>query len=432
MFWWLYNVVFVIGFALLVPHYLWRMCRRGGYARDFAQRFGRYSVDVRERLGARRRLWIHAVSVGEVYVALKFMAVYRETKPDVAFVLTTNTSTGHRIAQARLHGDDVLLYFPVDLPVFVSRVLDAINPAALILTECELWPNLVRLADGRGIPLALLNGRVSDSSYRGYRFCAPLFRNLLKRFAVVLVQGDRDGERIRALGALPERVHVLGTAKYDVATQDSSKMELLRGILDAAGIPQGAPLIAAGSTWPGEERVLVEVYQALRETVEGLKLVLVPRHFERAAEVERELKALGVNYVKRSTLTPGAPCAKPADVLLLDSTGELVGVYAHASLIFVGKSLGKHHGGQNIIEPALFGKPVLFGPNMENFPVVVQDFLAADAAIQVADPVALEARLRTLFQDPAMGAALGERAAAIVIAKRGCLARSVDLIDAVV
>ena len=336
MFWWLYNIVFVIGFTLLAPHYLWRMCRRGGYARDFSQRFGRYSVAIRERLGARRRLWVHAVSVGEVYVALKFMAAYRATTPDVAFVLTTNTSTGHRIAQARLHGDDVLLYFPIDLPLFVNRVLDVIQPAALVLTECELWPNLVRLADGRGIPLALLNGRVSDSSYRGYRFCAPLFRNLLKRFAVVLVQGARDAERIRTLGAPPARVHVLGTAKYDVAAKDTSKIELMREILDAAGIPPGAPLIAGGSTWPGEERILVEVYQALRNAVDGLKLVLVPRHFERAAEVERELKALGVNYVKRSTLTLGAPCTKPADVLLLDSTGELVGVYAHASLIFVG------------------------------------------------------------------------------------------------
>jgi len=206
-------------------------------------------------------------------------------------------------------------------------------------------------------------------------------------------------------------------------------MELIRGVLDAAGFPAEAPVLVGGSTWPGEEHALLEVYDRLHDSVDDLRLVLVPRHFERAAEVERELKAAGVSYVKRSDLEPGCRSERPADVLLLDSTGELVGVYAHASVIFVGKSLSRH-GGQNIIEPALFGKPVLFGPNMENFPVVVQDFLAADAAIQVADEEELEVRIRELLSDPADATALGARAADLVISKRGCLERSVALIGA--
>jgi 3-deoxy-D-manno-octulosonic-acid transferase len=429
MYWWLYNVAFVTGFTLLLPRYLWRMCRRGGYARGFTQRFARYDEQTLSKLEARRRIWIHAVSVGEVYVALRFIETYRRQHPELAFVLTTNTSTGHRIAEARLHADDVLLYFPIDLPVIVNRVLERLRPEALVLTECELWPNLVRLADDRGVPIALLNGRVSDSSYRGYRMCRPLFRNLLQRFAVALVQGEQDASRIRELGARPERTHVLGTAKYDVATKDTSKMELIRGVLDAAGFPAGAPVLVGGSTWPGEERILLEVYEHVRQDVKALKLVLVPRHFERAAEVERELNGVGANYVKRSALEPGKTGKQDADVLLLDSTGELVGVYAHATVIFVGKSLS-NHGGQNIIEPALFGKPVLFGPNMENFPVVVEDFLTADAAVQVADQAELEARVRELLVDPAAADALGARAAELVSLKRGCMERSVELIGA--
>ncbi|NQU41117.1 MAG: 3-deoxy-D-manno-octulosonic acid transferase [Lentisphaerae bacterium] len=430
MFWWIYNVVFAVGFALMAPYYLWRMWRRGGYAKSFSQRFGIYPDVTRARLKARRRLWVHAVSVGEVYVALRFMELYREEHPDIAFALTTNTSTGHGVAEARLHDDDVLLYFPVDLPCFVNRVLDAIDPLALVLTECELWPNLVRVADRRGIPLVLLNGRVSDGSYRGYRFLKRLFGMLLDRFDLLLMQGQRDADRIVELGAPVRMTHTLGTAKYDVATRDSSRIALIRNLLDTAGIPEGVPLLVGGSTWPGEERALLEIYQALAPAVAGLKLVLVPRHFERAAEVEQDLRALGVNYVKRSELQPGAPCEHPADVVLLDSTGELVGLYAHASLIFVGKSLFDR-GGQNIIEPALFGKPVLFGPHMENFPVVVNDFLSADAAIQVADQADLQSQLLTLFEQPARAQTIGERAEAVVLSKRGCLARSVALIEAV-
>jgi len=429
MYWWLYNALFVTGFTLMLPRYLWRMCRRGGYAKGFAQRFARYDEKILSKLETRRRIWVHAVSVGEVYVALRFMEAYRNQHDNMAFVLTTNTSTGHRIAEARLHADDVLLYFPVDLPVFVNRVLDRVRPEALVLTECELWPNLIRLTDKREVPIVLLNGRVSNSSYRGYRLCRRLFRNLLQRFALILVQGEQDGSRILDLGARPERTHVLGTAKYDVATKDTSKMDLIRDILDAAGFPTDAPVLVGGSTWPGEEHVLLEAYAHLHESVNNLKLVLVPRHFERAAEVERELKTAGVSYVKRSALEPGRRSERPADVLLLDSTGELVGVYAHASVIFVGKSL-TNHGGQNIIEPALFGKPVLFGPNMENFPVVVQDFLAADAAIQVTDEEELEVRIRELLSDPEVAAALGARAAELVISKRGCVERSVELIGA--
>lgn len=425
MYWWIYNVVFVTGFTLLLPRYLWRMYRRGGYARGFVQRFGVYHDEVVTKLADRPRIWVHAVSVGEIFIALRFIEVYRRTHGGVAFVLTTNTSTGHRIAEARLHADDVLLYFPLDLPCFVKRVLNRVRPLALVLTECELWPNLVHIADQRNIPIALLNGRMSDRSYRGYRICPRLFRNLLRRFSLVLVQGGQDAARFGYLGARPERTHVFGTAKYDVASRDTSKAALMREILNTAGFPADAPVLVGGSTWPGEERALLEIYGRLQATVPALKLVLVPRHFERAAEVAKELQALDVRYARRSRLEPGTRGREPVDVLLVDSTGELVGVYAHAAVIFVGKSL-LGRGGQNIIEPALFGKPVLFGPHMENFPVVARNFLEADAAIQVSCQAELEARIGELLADPAAAKALGERAAACVAAQRGCVKRSVD------
>ena len=423
MYWFIYNILFTIGLTVMLPYYLRRMWKRGGYRRGFMQRFGVYPQAVRARLDARERIWVHAVSVGEVYVALRFMEHYRSADTAAAFVLTTNTSTGHRVAEQRVHADDVLLYFPVDLPCFVRRVLDRIRPAALVLTECELWPNLVRMAAARRVPVMLLNGRVSESSFRGYRVLRGVFRRTLRNVTGMLVQTALDAQRLIALGAPADRVHVLGTAKYDVAQVEGSRAGPIADVLRRTGWPDDALLLVGASTWPGEEEALLSVYKALRPRFDRLRLVLVPRHFERSAEVAAAIRAAGVAHARRSTIEQ-EPVASEPDVLLVDSTGELTGVYAHGTIVFVGKSL-TNRGGQNIIEPALFGKPVLFGPHMGNFPGVVEDFLEADAAIQVADEASLQAAVERLLADAGGRAALGARAAQVVEARRGALATSV-------
>ena len=426
MIWFCYNVFFALAFALLLPQYLLRMRRRGGYRKDFLQRFGRYRPDVRAALAPGGRIWVHAVSVGEVAVAFGFMDEWRRLRPDARFLLTTNTSTAHAIARDRVRPPDVLVYFPLDFPPIVRRVFRQTRPAALVLVECELWPNLIRRAAREGVPVYLANGRISDASFRGYRRLRFLTRRLLPRFERFFVQTESDRDRLAALGAPAERLRVMGSAKYELAAGSEAGRARARAVLRAAGFRAGAPLWLAGSTWPGEEAAALDVHAAARARVPGLGFVLAPRHVERAGEILGEIERRGWRALRRSAVAPDAPpAAAPPDVLLLDTTGELKDFYAAAEVVFVGKSLTRR-GGQNPIEPAALGKAILVGPHMENFAAVMEDFRAADAAITVRSPDEWRDRLIALLSDEAARAALGERAAALVRAKAGALRRTVE------
>lgn len=437
MLWFVYNVLFAVGYVLMLPHFLLRMWRRGGYRRGFLQRFGIYAPDIIRRLQERQRIWIHAVSVGEVYVALRFMDELRAGDSETAFILTTTTSTGHRIAEDKLPPDDVLLYFPSDFPGIVNRVLNKLKPRALILTECELWPNLIRASKSRNIPIILINGRISDSSYRGYRKLKVFFSRVVKCIDLFLVQTPTEEERLLDLGADPASIRVMGTAKYDVAQPGSDGENRALELLEACGINSDSLILLGGSTWSGEESILLDIYERLKKTYKELKLVLVPRHMERRAEVEAEIQKKGLSYVRRSdvNMPEGRTTLRlrsgQADILLVDTTGELKNLYACATVIFVGKSL-TNHGGQNIIEPALFAKPIVIGPHMENFPVVVSDFLAANALMQVTDAKGLEEAFRSLLADKDLREAYGRRANAVVQKGRGVVRASVELIREVI
>jgi 3-deoxy-D-manno-octulosonic-acid transferase len=421
MIWWLYNLGFAFGFTLMLPRFLWRMARRGGYARNFLQRFGRYAPATRAQLAEGGRVWIHAVSVGEVGVALRLIQELRAAQPDLRFLLSTTTSTGHAIAQQQLDPAIPLIYFPLDVPPVSRRVVRLIRPRALLLIENEMWPNLIRAVRQQNVPVAMINARISAHSFRGYHLLRFLTRQLLPRFSAFYAQGQPDADRLIALGAPADRVRVMGSAKYDLAPGGASGAEKARAALDGAGFAATRPLLLGGSTWDGEEAVLLDTLIALRPLVPELALVLVPRHAERRSEVLREIEARHLTVVCRSA---PKPLAHP-DVLLVDTTGELRNFYAVASVIFVGKSLTQH-GGQNIIEPAACAKPVLVGPNMENFESILPDFLAAQALVQVADAADLRAAAARLLQDPAEAQALGARAAAVVRAKSGALHATVQ------
>jgi len=426
--WWIYNGLFAVGYTLLLPKFAVRMWRRGGYRRGFLQRFGVYGGLV-ERLAARRRIWIHAVSVGEIQVAFGFMAAMRKAIPGVAFVITTTTSTAHQLAEKQVAGDDVLLYFPADFPWIIRRVLAQVKPLALILTESELWPNLIRMLGGRGVPVFMINGRISETSFRGYRWVRSFFADVLKGFTLLLVQGAGDRDRLVALGAPAERVQVMGSAKYDLGEFSAWQTEKVARVLETVGIePKHDTILVGGSTWPGEEDVLVSIYRRLKPKYKALRLVLVPRHAERRAEVEEQIKRQHVSYVRRSVLhDTDLPGRHPADMLLVDTTGELRDFYACADIVFVGKSLTEH-GGQNLIEPAALGRAVVVGPNMENFAMVMPDFLATRACWQVADATELERAIEQLLADRELREAYGERAHQLVEQHRGVIERSVGLI----
>lgn len=408
----------------MLPKFISRMLKRGGYGSHFEQRIGHFGAGTQQRIRAHPRIWIHAVSVGEIYVAFTFIRAYRKVHPDSYFVLSTTTSTAHAIAQKEIDPEDVLFYFPVDLPLVIRKVLRIIQPKRIILVEGELWPNLIRLADQQGIPVSLINGRMSESSFTGYRRIRSFTADILKRINPIIMQSGEDAARVIELGADPKHVHEVGTVKFDIGNRDPIGEAHARQVLEQLGA-ESAVVVLGGSTWSGEEEVLCRIFSSYKGDADRF-LVLVPRHAERADEVEEMLKGTGLTYIRKSQIIEGAVEVSP-DVLLIDTTGELRHFYAAADLIFVGKSLCEH-GGQNPIEPAMCGKAILVGPNMENFPAVVPLFLQHQAMCRVADKAELTDAIHRLIDDPVERERLGAAAEQVVISHRGVIEKTVKLL----
>lgn len=426
MLWIVYNLLFPVVFVCMLPKFIARMVKRGGYGQHFEQRIGHFGSHTKERLREKQRIWVHAVSVGEIYVALRFIKAYRKAHPDVLFALSTTTSTGHAIARKEIDPSDVLFYFPVDLPVIIRKVLRIVNPQRIVLVEGEFWPNLIRLADKQGIPVSLVNGRMSKSSYRGYRKLKSLTADVLRRIDPICVQGVIDAERMIGIGAPSKNVHVMGTVKFDVAQRDPAGESVAQEVIRKIHVQDDAVILLGGSTWPGEEAALCRLYKNLRKEYPNLFLVVVPRHVERADEVVQTLEEHHMSYVRRSRIEAFAGGGAP-DVLFVDTTGELSNFYSGADIIFVGKSLTEH-GGQNPIEPAMYGKAVIVGPNMENFPAVMAEFLQHNAIKQVDGEEPLADAVGQLIAHPAEREALGRIAARVVEKNRGVIERTVQLL----
>jgi 3-deoxy-D-manno-octulosonic-acid transferase len=429
--WFLYNILFAIGYLALLPMFLLRMRRRGGYRQDFGDRFGCYAPGKRAALGEGGRIWVHAVSVGEALVALSFIQSVRETRPGARFVISTTTSTGHALLAARHSADDLLIYYPLDFPWIVRRAVQVIKPSMLVLTECELWPNLLRALNRRQVPVVVINGRISESSFRGYSRVRLFFRRAAVWVRHFLVQTETDARRLAALGVPAEKLTVTGSVKFDAPLAGPGTQAAARQIVQAAGMnPQGRFWVA-GSTWPGEESAVLAIFNRLHVRFPDLQLILVPRHMERRQEVVQQVEASGLTYALRSAMQADAAApltpvgSESPAVLVADTTGELFGYYSIATLVFVGKSLGANHGGQNPIEPAALAKPVIVGPNMENFQAVIEEMLSADALVQVPDADALESACLRLLENTAERNALAARAGAMVAARRGVMARTV-------
>ncbi len=420
MIWWVYNLLFPAAFACLLPHFILRMLRRGGYGRDFFQRFGRYGAADAARLDAPGRpVWIQAVSVGELAVAFSFMDELRRRDPSVRFVLTTNTSTGHALALKKIREPDVTLYFPLDVPWVVPGVLRRIRPSAVVLVENEMWPNLIRYARKQGIPTVMINGRISEHSFGGYRKIRFITRRLLPEIHWFCVQSPADRDRLLALGAPADRVEITGSAKYDIGPTAPTAEARARAVLAKIGVKPGQPVLVGGSTWEGEEEALLDLYRDAKKAYPGLLLVLVPRHAERREDVLEEIRKRELGVIQRSQFpdSAAAPARRP-DVLLVDTTGELRGFYAAADVVFVGKSLTQT-GGQNPIEPARDGKPIVVGPHMENFPAIAQDFIEARAWAQAKDVNELRVLVARLLSDTAERERLGRAASDLVVRKAG-------------
>jgi 3-deoxy-D-manno-octulosonic-acid transferase len=320
------------------------------------------------------------------------------------------------------------IYYPIDRRACVNRAIAALNPQAVVLMEAEVWPNFLWRLKDRRTPVFLVNARLSRRSSRGYKRLGFLFRPLFASFKGVGAQNEEDAARLRELGCRSEAVRVVGSLKFDAAPLDERRLLDVAAMLRQLGVPDGAPLLVAGSTHAGEEALIAEVFLRLRRRFPDLFLVLVPRHFERGREVGRELETRKVKFMYRSEVVASTQRA-PGEVecLLVNTTGELKFFYEQATVIFVGKSL-KGEGGQNPIEPGALGKAMVFGPNMQNFAAIAASFVAAGGAVQVRDADELESALGELLADENRRAGLGRNALGVVKANTGAIERTVEMI----
>lgn len=417
----LYSIILAVGLVLALPWFLWKGRATGKYWRTFRERMGGLPAHLNSRGGP--AIWIHAVSVGEVLAARPLLPALRARFPGHGLFLSTTTTTGNAVA-AEAAGDlDGLFYAPFDWPGPVRQALATLDPALLVLVETELWPTLIHEAHRRGTRVAVANGRLSERSFRRYRRIRPFFRRVLAEVDLFLMQGEAQAQRLQALGAPPDRVRVTGSMKYDAVPQGRPPEPLMRLIQSRS--PSG-PLWIAGSTVDGEEELVLHALHEVRRRVDGAALLIAPRHPERFDAVCGVVEAAGFRCRRRSTLEPGA--WKDGEVLLLDTLGELAPLFALATVVFIGKTLVSF-GGHNIVEPAAAGRPVVIGPHMENFQEIADQFLAADALVQVETARELGQEVAALMLDETRRRALGERAQALVQLHRGAAGRTVSALS---
>ena len=427
----LYNVGFMTFFFLTGPYFIWKLWRRGKLLPQFGQRFGLYSKEVGERLAPGADLWIHAVSVGEVKLARVLIQQLRALQPDLRIVVSTTTGTGFTVAKERLEdAKTFVIYNPIDFLWSVVSAFNLIKPRMHILIESEIWPNYLWCAQRRHIPVYLVNARLSDKSEERYRRMRWLVRPLLQEIDLVFAQDSTDVGRLVQAGFAPETVFNLGSLKYDVAALDTAAEKDISAWWDRAGWNGNQSILLGGSTHPGEEEVLVRIYRELRQQWPALRLVLAPRHAERGGAIRDMCDRMGLRAVTRTQLAAAtAPLGNGStpDVLVVNSTGELSSLYKRVTLAFVGKSL-RGQGGQNFIEAAPVGVPIVVGPNMQNFKVITREFINQKAVVQVTDEFELASCLRTLFASEEIRRDLGKRAKATFEANLGAAQRTAEVI----
>ena len=425
----LYNLLLPFGLVCMLPGAFVKMHRRGGRWRDLAQRLGLHPPETRASIAAlpHRRMWMHAVSVGEVNVARKLIKSLLLASPDTAVVLTTTTPTGLTLAKEceKQHiGRVIAIYSPIDLPGVPGRMLDLIQPVQLVLVEAEVWPNLVAACSRRNIPISLVNARLSPRSARRLRNLRMLVKPVYGMLRQILVQETDDMARWQSFGLDAGRIHLTGSVKYDPEGSEvpAERVESLRAVLNERGIANDQPVLLAASTHDGEEVELARVFQRLHATHPRLALLLVPRHVERAAEILAQLRELGLQSARRTdaaTKVDATPC------LLIDSTGELAAWQHLATLVVIGKSF-LAEGGQNPAEAVFAGKAVIFGPHMENFTPLVDLLLRNDGARQVQGFEELAQTADQLLRDPAATSKIAANGHAALQVHAGATRRTVE------
>lgn len=419
----LYSFLMLCLFVIVSPYFLYQAIRHHKYIGGLRQRLGYLPISF--NIDGEASIWIHCVSVGEALTARALVADLRARYPRLRLYLSTTTMAGQQVARRGVPHLDGVFYFPFDWTFIVRRTLDIVKPRVFVMMETEIWPNLLRLCAERGVHTMLVNGRISARSFERYRWIRPFFRHVLQDVDRLCMQSDESARRIIELGADPARVSVTGSLKFDslpmpVASHGKPRDRVLRYFR----LAPTRLVVMAGSTVKGEEPPILKAFARVKLTAPTALLVVAPRQPARFGEVERLASEAGFKTVRRSNLPVDAE--PKADVVVLDTLGELAQLYQIATAVFVGGSL-VDHGGHNILEPAAFGKPILFGPFMHNFTEIADTFLSNGAAMQVASEHDFEEALLSLVSDPVRRARLGAAARALVEANRGAKDKTLDV-----
>ena len=429
---WTLNVAYLAVLCVALPWIVWSAVRHGKHREGFAAKFLGWTP---RRAGNAPCVWLHAVSVGEVNLLATTIAELALQRPDWEIVVSTTTKTGYDLARKR-YADRSVFYCPLDFSWATSWAMRRVRPTLLVLAELELWPNLIAAAKRQGAQVAIVNGRLSDNSFRGYRRLRPLVAFVLRQVDLVAAQNSETAERFRRLGARDAVVHATGSLKFDGAqtVRDNSRTTELCRLAD---ISDRDVVFLAGSTQEPEEQYALQIFQRLAPQHPELKLILVPRHPQRFDDVAALLDASGVAWQRRSQLTGGnEPSDKESTahqwrVLLVDTIGELGAWWGTTAVGFVGGSFGSR-GGQNMLEPAAYGVATCFGPNTWNFRDIVAQLLAADGAEVVQSPAEFEAFVRRAIESPEFGRQFGERAQRLVLSQQGATRRTIELLGSLI
>ena len=421
----LYSIVSLFVLVVVSPYFVYQALRHNKYVGSLGQRLGYLPVSF--NLDGDQSIWVHAVSVGEVLAARPLISELRRHYPKLRLFLSTTTRTGQQLARRNVADVDAVFYFPFDWAFTARRTLNVVKPRLFVMMETELWPNLLRECRERGVKTVLVNGRISYRSFPRYRLVKPFFRRVLADVDRFCVQGEETARRLTQLGADPARITVTGSLKFDSLDVIPTPGRGPERVLRFFRMPPNRPVLVAGSTLKGEEESVIRAFNRLRGTGVAPLLILAARQPERFSEVERLCRHEGLTTIRRTELPIDAE--PRADAVILDTIGELAQLYQVATVVFVGGSLVAA-GGHNILEPAIYGKPIVFGPHMENFAEIAEEFLANGAAMQVPSDRDLDEAIVSLMGDPVQRARLGAAARALVEANRGAKEKTLAVITA--
>lgn len=423
----LYNIfLHTLVAPALVAYYLPRIALGRKYRRSFRGKLGRLPEDFNPGRLRRPRVWFHAVSVGEAVALAPLVKAVKEMIPNASIVVSTGTETGQDKARDSIAQADGFLYLPLDFPAFVNRVVKSIQPDLFVLMETELWPNLIHSLKKSGARVALANGRISDRSFPRYRRLKAVFAETLGSIDLFLMSSDRDRERITAMGAREECVHVTGNTKFDAAlgqipVDAEAEVRCMYDVSDACKV------LVAGSTHPGEHEIVLDAYNALLEKHPDLILVLVPRHVEKTHLIISAMKERNMEEAfLRSSIDAGQR-RNGQKVIIVDRTGELYRVFSLASVVFIGGSLVPK-GGQNILEPVAWGKMVLFGPSMEDFREARDIIVRTGAGAVVSGVADLTARVDAILSDPETSKIRGSQGRSEILKHVGSARKNAELL----